>query len=296
MHAESDSVEGIITTEDRVDIFYRVTGGGADTLVVLHGGPGMNDYLSADLAPLSETHTLISYDQRGGGHSTPLSESDRLEVDDHVRDLEHVRRYFGIDRMVLLGHSWGAGLAAHYTHRHPDRVSRLILVGSMPLRRAYMAEFGSNLTGWMDEATRSTADSLRARYPDAEDIEATCRAYWGLFIRGYFPDPDDPIGLKRMQGDVCDAAPRAIRNTFVVNQATLGSAGDWDWRDRFGGLRLPVLIIHGAQDPIPLAAAEEWLEAFENSKLVVIDSAGHFPYVDRPDEFFGVLLDFIQAR
>src|SRR5262245_16422119 len=107
--------EGHITTADGVRLFYRVVGHGDTTLVAVHGGPG-NSLMSIepDFAPFAERYTVIYYDQRGNGRSDLIRDGARLGIDLHVADLETVRRHFGLERMNLIGNSWGGLLVAVY--------------------------------------------------------------------------------------------------------------------------------------------------------------------------------------
>jgi len=278
---------GHVPTPDGVQLHYQVRGSGPDTLVVLHGGPGLSSaYLAPDLDLLAGTHTLIHYDQRGSGRSTVVTDADRLRLANHVADVEAVREHFELERLVLLGHSWGAALAAHYARAHPDRVEKLILVGAMPPRSTpYMEEFGENLYAWMDDEQQARIQELSEARHTADDVESACRSFWGLFIRGYFTDPHDPAGPARMRGDVCDAPPEALRNGGVVSAAVMEPFGDWDWRADFGDVDRPVLVLHGETDPIPVASAAEWQGAFADAELVVIPAAGHFPHVEEPAAF-----------
>jgi proline iminopeptidase len=291
--------EGRIQAAEGVELYYRVTGAGFDTVVVLHGGAmGFPlDYLLPDLEPLASSHVLVFYDQRGAGRSTLLTDPERMSVEAHVADLDAVRRYFGLERMTLLGHSWGAGLAALYAAAWPDRVGRLVLVGPMPMRNAFMEEFGANLYGWMDSTTREELEVLEARMvaiATEPDPRATCRDFWTIFMRGYLGDPGDGGPLRRMRGDVCASPDAALRNSFLTRQLTFGALGDWDWRNDFGAVGVPVLVIHGSNEPIPMAAAEEWVAAFEDARLVVVDGAGHYPHVERPNAFFSAVEDFLR--
>lgn len=288
--------EGLVVTEDGVQLHYQLQGTGRDTLIVLHGGPGLSSaYLAPDLDLLARNHVLIFYDQRGAGGSTVLTDSTRLRLADHIKDLEAVRQHFGLERVTLLGHSWGAGLAAHYARAHPDRAARLILVDAIPPRATpYMQQFSQNLRAWMDSATAARFATLAEARRDASDPVAACRAYWTIFIRGYFADPQDTTLPARMRGDVCNAPPEAIRNSGLVSASVLGPFGDWDWRDQFAQLRVPVLIIHGDKDPIPAASAAEWQAAFSESTLVLVESAGHFPYVERPEAFLRPVEAFLR--
>lgn len=290
--------EGIVLTADSVELFYQVEGTGPDTIVLLHGGPGFSSgYLLPDFGGLARNHTLIAYDQRGGGRSTISTDSTRLTLADHVRDLEAVRSHFGIDRITLLGHSWGSGLAAQYARAYPAHVARLVLVASIPPRRLpYMQQFGRNLRAWMDSATVARVAELGAAVGDSTDPAGACRAFWGVFIRGYFADPGDTTIVARMRGDVCKDPRDALLNQDRVFSATLASMGDWDWRNDFANVEAPVLIIHGDRDPIPLASAAEWRDAFSNAELVTITNSGHFPYIEQPDSVWTAINAFLAAH
>ncbi|HWS85931.1 MAG TPA: alpha/beta fold hydrolase [Pyrinomonadaceae bacterium] len=103
--------EGYIRTADGVRLFYKVAGGGTETLVAVHGGPGNTlEPIRADLEPLAKNRRVIYYDQRGGGRSDLLREKEKLAVSKHVADLEAVREHFNLDRVTLLGNSWGGML------------------------------------------------------------------------------------------------------------------------------------------------------------------------------------------
>lgn len=283
-----------IVTADGTRLHYRVDGDGRP-LVVLHGGPGLSSsYLTPDLQVLSDRYRLITYDQRGSGRSTVVTDPARLGLERHVDDVDAVRGHFRLERIVLAGHSWGAAPAAFYARAHPERVAALILLDPMPMRRTpWMQQFGENLRTWMDEPTAKRVGELAAARQNASDPVAACRAYWAVFIRGYMANPHDLSVLGRMRGDVCDDPPAALANSSVVYRGALGAAGDWDWRDQFQRVNVPVLILHGAQDPIPIAAAGEWQKAFPKATLVPIEGAGHFPQVEQPAAFRKALDAFL---
>ncbi len=128
----SEYEDGYVAIEGNLRLYYRSYGAGADTLVLLHGGPGMNFMgVGPDLIPLAKDHRLLMYDQRGGGRSDPDPQAKNMTASMHVADLEAVRQHFELERMTLIGISWGSGLAALYTAQHPERVERMILIGAM---------------------------------------------------------------------------------------------------------------------------------------------------------------------
>ena len=102
-----------VTVGDGITVSVREAGTGAP-IIALHGGPGFRDYLAPDLEPLTSSFRVISYDQRGSGHSTVVTEPTLLTAPAFVADLDRVRESLGMARVTLLGHPWGAGLAALY--------------------------------------------------------------------------------------------------------------------------------------------------------------------------------------
>src|SRR5687767_9821477 len=103
--------EGHLDAGNGVRIAYRIVGTGRDTLIVIHGGPGLTmDYLAADFEPLARRHALVFYDQRGTGRSTLVTDSTALTGARFAEDLEALRRHLRLERVNLLGHSWGAGV------------------------------------------------------------------------------------------------------------------------------------------------------------------------------------------
>jgi proline iminopeptidase len=188
--AELDVREGFVDAGADVELFYRTVGTGSDTLVVVHGGPGFNmDYFFDDLRPLAERLTLVFYDQRGTGQSSLVADSAELAASRFADDLEAVRSHFELESLNILGHSWGAGVAALYAMRHPDRVGRLVIVGGIPLQEALLMEGFDQMQASRDSAELRGMESLyEARLENPEDAEL-CRAYYVLWFGPFFGVP-----------------------------------------------------------------------------------------------------------
>ena len=287
--------EGYVDAGGGVRLFYRTMGAGRDTIVVLHGGPGFSmDYLAADLAPLAARHVLLFYDQRGAGRSTLVSDSAALDAQRFAEDLEAVRRHFGIERLTLLGHSWGPAVAALYAARYPERVGRLIIVDAVPTTAAQFAPVFERMDARRDSATRTRVDVLRAaKLADPGDA-AACRAYYAVW---FLPAFADGAALRRSRGDFCAGSREALANKVRnVDRYTLQSLGAWDWRPALRGVRAPTLVIHGTEDFIPVATARDWARTLPNGRLLLLDGVGHFPYLEAPDRFFAAVEAFLDGR
>ena len=289
--------EGFAPGADGVRLFYRRIGTGTPNLVYLHGGPGQNfNGGGPEMQPLAAGRNLLMYDQRGAGRSEVLSDTTRLTADDHVRDLEALRKHFRMERMTLIGLSWGSGLAALYTAAHPDRVERLVLVSPMPpARTPYWPERLATLQKLLgpeqvtrlrdlEEALKTTSDA---------EIAERCRDITALSLRLYVVDEKK---LHRGPGDRCDIPPAAIRNRARVRDATFASLGDWDFRPALATIRVPALVLEGARTVVPLAATREWPARLGDSRLLLVPDAGHELFVDQPAAFLRAVETFLSGR
>jgi len=117
-----------------VNHFYKIIGKG-EAFILLHGGPGMyHDELFPFFLDFAKSNKLIFYDQRGNGKSTMEKiDNTTFTVELMIEDLEELRKEFGIDKLNIIGHSWGGLLAMYYAVKYPDNVKRLILVDAAPV-------------------------------------------------------------------------------------------------------------------------------------------------------------------
>lgn len=289
-----DTREGFIDAGGAVRLFYRLVGTGPDTVVVLHGGPGFSmSYLAADLEPIATRHVLLFYDQRGSGRSTLVTDSISLDAQRFADDLESLRRQFGLERLTLLGHSWGAGVAALYSARYPQRVGRLIVVGAIPARRAELTRAFELLDNRRDSVTQRRVKELRVARLANPGSAAACRAYYDLAFLAYY---GDRAAARRSRGDFCAGTPESLRNKIDnIDRFTEASLGEWDWRPVLHAVNAPSLVIHGTSDFLPVESAREWAAAVSNSRLLLLDGSGHFPYVEVPERFFSAVDAFLKG-
>jgi proline iminopeptidase len=271
-----------VTVVNGVDLFERRIGHGPP-VVVLHGGPGAHhDYLLPGFDALAARRELRFYDQRGGGRS-PVGRDVPVGWREHLADLEALRRHWGLERLTLAGYSWGGLLAMLYALEHPRRVERLALVSAAPAWREARDEFERRfaertMTPELQEARRRLRESgLRQRDP-----EAHAARLFELAVAGYFHDPARAASLT------------PFRITERTRAEVWESLGDFDLRPRLRQLRLPALVLHGDDDPIPWQAARE-VAACLDAEFHLLRDCGHVPYVEAPDEFVRLMDAFLPA-
>ena len=266
-----------------VELFVRRVGSGPP-VVVLHGGPGAHhDYLLPGFDALADHRELIYYDQRGGGRS-PVGRDVAVGWTEHVADLEALREVWGLDRLTIAGYSWGGLLALLYALDHPARVARLALVSPAPSWRAarerFEERFGRrNLDPAFQDARRELRESgLRDRDP-----EAFQRRIFELSVAPYFHDPERARDLT------------PFRVTGRTQQEVWASLGDFDLRERLPTLRgIPSLVLHGADDAIPIEAARTTAQLI-GAEFHPVPRCGHVPYVEAHQEFVRVVGGFLAA-
>jgi proline iminopeptidase len=291
--------EGFILTDDGARLHYRVEGQGPETLVVVHGGPGNSmESIQLDFAPAAVGRRVIYYDQRGNGGSSLDMDPARLAIGRHVADLEAVRVHFGLQKMTLLGNSWGGLLVSYYAAAHPDRVARLVLHDPAPPTRPWLTEMSDEIrrrSALLPEAEQRAfnAAAIPGAWYRSPDPLVTCRTFFTILFRLYAYDPDAP-GESRGTG--CAGGPEAVRRQLVVNKTIWAGLPDYDVRPLVGRVTAPVLILFGEADPVPRAAEEAWAAAYPNARLLVIRHAGHLAHVEQPAAFFAALETFLRGR
>jgi proline iminopeptidase len=283
-----------------VRLFYRLEGSGPDTIVVLHGGPGLNlEGLRPDLTPLEQRHALLYFDQRGSGRSE-MPDTVRLTAALMIEDVEAVRRAFGLGRLTLLGHSWGGGLAVLYAARYPDQVRRMVLVGPVPpVPDPYLQQYSAGAKARLSSADTTRQTQLDSVQKVAPDPYPACHESFRIFLRGVAASP---ASADRIKGDLCAATSTNLRLMGVVLRqvwASFWNSEDslgYDWRSMAAGVKVPTLVVHGDQDPLPLAGSEEWVRVLPAARLVVIPDAGHYPHAEQPQQFFPPVERFLDSR
>jgi proline iminopeptidase len=183
---------------DETKLYYNITGSG-DTLVVLHGGPGLSHkYLKPQLDSfLSDRFTLWYYDQRGSGWSEGVKDNTKLTMQRYITDLEAVRSHFNLSKLNLAGHSFGGLLAMYYGIAFPDNLNSLVLIDTdaacYDLRTPYQIKtINSRLTEAQFNylASISESDDFKNFHVSAYD------KYCKTFLTSYFANPNDTTRIE----------------------------------------------------------------------------------------------------
>lgn len=253
----------------------QITGwlsGAGPQLLLLHGGPGLSEYLSGLAAELAPAFTVFRYQQRGLPPS--VTDGDR-SVEGHVADAGRVLDGLGWERAIIAGHSWGGHLAMHVAVAHPERARALVVLDALgALPDGGEEALGANLMRPLPDAQRARIDEIIAREERGETNEAEQLESLGILWPYYFPDPDRAPPMPALRFDVEGGLATwvSIRAHFAAR--TL--------EERLPALAVPTLLIHGERDPVPPVEAERTAAIIPGAELRVLAGLGHFPWEDQP--------------
>jgi pimeloyl-ACP methyl ester carboxylesterase len=275
------TAEGAIPLPDGVQLHYTALGHGLDTVLVLHGGPGFSSsYLLDGLTPLTSGRTLIFYDQRGRGHSTPVGDTLELSVNRDIEDLEAVRRHFALNTVTLIGHHWGAAVAALYAARHPGRVDRMLLIAPYLPHPTFFFELALRPKDSTAVAELSAAEGSGLQ---ARDPRRFCERFWGWYLSPV--QVTDPRVVTTLGRAVCDQPDTVLRAISVINRSLARSLGYYDWQPALGELRVPVLVLQGAGPVVLDEAARRWTHMLPQARYLLLPPPALFPWLGDRSRF-----------
>ncbi len=251
----------------------------AQPIIMLHGF-GVSGHMFDEFADrMQDRYRLIALDQRGHGDSD-WAEDGNYSRDAFVEDLEGFRKELGIDRFILVGHSMGGLNAVTYTNRYPQHVRALVLVDVGPESAKEGVDNIVRFTRGPDELEfeefveiahrfnqRRTLENIRERMRHRLKPTENGKYTWKFDKR--FRQPES--GLK------------------------IGSeAGNDDSWTLFRGVRVPTLLIRGAEsDVLSQAVAERASTEMQRARLIVVPGAGHSVPGDNPDAFTDGVREFL---
>ena len=272
--------------------WYRVAGdleSGAVPLLALHGGPGSTHNYFAPLERLADQRPVVLYDQIGCGNSDRPDDID-WNVSVFREEVDTVREQLGLERIHLLGTSWGGMLAQEHFLADAEGVLSLVLSSTL-----------ASIEQWAEEQLR-----LRAALPpdvievldrherdetyDDPEYEQAMEAY---FDRHFYRGPKPRAELELMAAGRATDVYRAMQGPN--EWTTTGALTGWDIRDRLGEIDVPTLVIRGRYDMCTEAIAATLINGIPKAREVVLEDSSHTPVLEETDRYLDLVAEFLAA-
>jgi L-proline amide hydrolase len=279
-------------------VWYRVVGAAAEApgqppLLCLHGGPGAGwDYLQPfdDLAATGRQ--VIFYDQLGCGHSTIAGphDPDMWTVDLFVEEVDAIRQELGLDRVHLLGQSWGGMLAMQYAIGQPDGLLSLI-VESSP----------ASIAQWVSEANR-----LRSLLP--HDVEEVLRQHEAAGTTDSDAYKEAVLVFYRRHVCRLDPWPDYVERTFAQLEANpevynamngpsefhvVGTLLSFDITPQLGQIAVPTLLLSGLHDEATPVVMQTVQSGINGSEWVLFEKSSHMCHAEERDRCMAIVNSFL---
>lgn len=259
---------------------------GVTPLVCINGGLFYDHKLLwPALAPLAADRQLIFYDQRGRGGTKPPPAARSALIEHDAGDLLGIRAALELPQWDVLAHSWGGGIAMLGASQDAEGVRKLVLVDSVGVTSEWLPKLHEDamarLSGTRREALAkaAAAGTVDGRSDDPNAHSVYSRAMY-------------PAWFAQRELVELFTPPRAQSVTGSAIAARLRREG-YDWRASVSALRAPTLVIHGEEDLLPPAVARELAGLLPQARLEIIPGAGHMPFWESPERFFGLVMSFL---
>jgi len=251
---------------------YRIYGDGETTLFVLHGAYGDGRYFEDFASHVAEAgYRVVVWDCPGYGTSPAVEPA---TIERFADAAQAMIRKEATSQNFLLGHSMGALIGPYLANREPLIDGLILSAGS----RGFAARTAEDQKRYMEE-----------RLAPIEN---------GMSVKAYATPLITSMMAKGASGPLVDKVFDVVLSMKTETFATsIRAIGSYDGRPALQELKTPTLMIAGREDPACTADGMKLMhEMVEGSEFHVIEGAGHYAFAEKPEEYRGLVLDFLKAQ
>ncbi|TAN46938.1 MAG: alpha/beta fold hydrolase [Methylococcaceae bacterium] len=272
-------------------VWYRIFGAGnATPVLMVHGGPGIRSCYFERLAVLlSKNRPVILYDQLGSGRSGRPMDTSLWTVGRFVQELVTVREMLHLNKVHLLGHSWGTALVAEYLIKtQPEGIASVTMASPYFSTRQWAEDANYRRTELPAEILKVLETHEQNGTFQSKEYQDATQVYNNRFL---FHNKPAPIPS-------CAQAPR---NNEIYEQMwgptdfySTGVLKDYDISPRIPELKMPMLFITGRYDTARPETAAKYQAMAPGAQLVILENSAHMGAMEEPEKMSEALESFVE--
>ena len=275
--------------------YYRVVGEhtpGKSPLLLLHGGPGStHNYFEVLDSLVATGRQIISYDQLGCGQSYVADRPDLWNQEVWTEELIALRKHLGLDRVHILGQSWGGMLLIGYLiDRQPSGIVSAILSSTLSNSQLWGHEQHRLIRFMSEKDQQAIALAEQTGNYDAEDYTRANARFMELHCAGAVTaDSPECLRRKKKSGD------EAYLVAWGPNEYTpMGNLRDFDYTERLKEIACPCLITSGTNDLCTPLVAKTMFDRIHHARWELFDGTRHMSFVEQNDKYIQLLADWME--
>ena len=261
-------------------------------LLCLHGGPGANWLHVKPYEALADERRVVFYDQLGAGNSALEEPHDPAmwSPDLYVEEIDVVRDALGLERVHILGHSWGGMLGMQYAAGRPEGLVSLVVESSPASVPAWLPEVQRLRSELPPEVEATLRKHEQAGTTDDAEYEEAVMVFYKRHLCRTDPWPDWLVQCF----EALEANPEVYRTMNGPSEFhVIGTIKDWDISDRLGEIEVPTLVFSGRYDEVTPATTEAVHRGIPGSEYVVLEESSHMAQAEEPEQTLRLLRDFL---
>ncbi len=272
-------------------IYWRRFGSGPKTpLLTLHGGPGGAHNYLLPLKALADDRPVIFYDQLGTGKADAPTDEKLYTIQRSVDELDAVRAALKLDQVVLYGHSWGSMLAIEYLCQGRGKgIDTLILGGALASTPQAIAGQQRLIDAMPDGYAAKLHGLEKAGKMDTPEYAALVQQFYDKHVIRVPPTPDALVSFEALAKSIAYRVMNGPNEFYIT-----GVIKDWDRRKDLKAITQRTLITTGEFDEVTLDCHETIRDGVGGPvQMVVMKDCSHMTMIEKPDQYVGLVRDFL---
>jgi proline-specific peptidase len=278
----------------RVHVEVAGDDGGGAPVLVLHGGPGAGCEYLTPLDALAQGRQVIRYDQLGCGRSERPDDPSLWTPQRFADEVDEVRSALRLERIHLLGQSWGGMLAIEYLLRNPRAVASAVLSDTAASAEETVAGMQQALSALPEDERRVLLEGDATGNVDTPAYQGAMLDYAQRYTCR-LPLRQWPPELLSMPQNVA-GNPSRLQLWGPREYDITGTLRSWDRRDQLANITVPTLVTVGRFGDMGPDCAETIVHRISGAQLVIFEDSGHLPHIEESERYLAVVGDFLKRH